>query len=51
MAFAEDVVKKETTVDECTPIMRMLFHEQLEKHKDQALIDKLKPIGDKKDEE
>lgn len=30
MAFAEDVVKNETNVDECTIIMRELFHECLD---------------------
>jgi len=44
MAFAEDIVKGETNVDECTVIMRMLFHEYLEQHKDKALLDKLKPL-------
>lgn len=41
MAFAEDVVKGETTADECTVIMRMLFHEYLEQHKDKSILDKL----------
>lgn len=41
MAFAEDIVKNETTVDECTVIMRMLFHEYLEQHKDQSILDKI----------
>ncbi|MBE6542292.1 MAG: ferredoxin, partial [Ruminococcaceae bacterium] len=44
MAFAEDIVKGETTADECTVIMRMLFHEYLEQHKDKSLLDKLKEI-------
>jgi len=44
MAFAEDIVKGETNVDECTVIMRMLFHEYLEQHKDKAVLDKLKPL-------
>ncbi len=30
MAFAEDIVKGETTADECTIIMRELFHEHLD---------------------
>ncbi len=34
MAFAEDIVRGETTADECTVIMRMLFHEYLEQHKE-----------------
>ena len=29
LAFAEDVVKKETEIDECTVIMRELFHQCL----------------------
>lgn len=41
MAFAEDVVKGETTADECTVIMRMLFHEYLEQHKDKSILNKL----------
>jgi len=41
MAFAEDIVKGETNADECTVIMRMLFHEYLEKHKDKSILDKL----------
>ncbi len=44
MAFAEDIVKGETNVDECTVIMRMLFHEYLEQHKDRSILDKLKPL-------
>lgn len=32
MAFAEDIVKGETSPDECTVIMRMLFHEYLRQH-------------------
>lgn len=44
MAFAEDVVKGETNMDECTVIMRMLFHEYLERHKDESLLEKLKPL-------
>ncbi|MBQ7600146.1 MAG: 4Fe-4S binding protein [Clostridia bacterium] len=43
MAFAEDIVKGETTADECTVIMRRLFHEQLAKYKENSLFDKLKP--------
>lgn len=30
MAFAEDIVKNETDADECTVIMRQIFHEYLE---------------------
>ncbi len=44
MAFAEDIVKGETTADECTVIMRMLFHEYLEQHKDRSILEKLKPL-------
>lgn len=45
MAFAEDIVKNETNVDECTVIMRQIFHEYLEKRRDDALIERLKPIS------
>lgn len=31
MAFAEDIVKGDTTPDECTVIMRQLYHEYIEK--------------------
>lgn len=41
MAFAEDIVKGETTTDECTVIMRVLFHKYLEQHKDKSLLDKI----------
>lgn len=41
MAFAEDIVKNETNVDECTVIMRQIFHEYLEKKRDESLLDKL----------
>ena len=34
MSFAEDIVKGETTADECTVNMRMLFHRYLEEHKE-----------------
>ncbi len=44
MAFAEDIVKNETNVDECTIIMRQIFHEYLEKRRDDALIERLKPL-------
>ena len=33
MAFAEDIVKNETNADECTIIMRELFHESLDLRK------------------
>jgi len=45
MAFAEDIVKGETTADECTVILKMLFHDQLEKYKDKSILDKLTPIA------
>ncbi|MGN1410235.1 MAG: [Fe-Fe] hydrogenase large subunit C-terminal domain-containing protein [Eubacteriales bacterium] len=44
MAFAEDIVKGETTADECTVIMREMFHQYLEQHKDKSALDALKPI-------
>ena len=43
MAFAEDIVKGEANADECTVIMRQLFHEQLAKYKENSIFDKLKP--------
>ncbi len=45
MAFAEDIVKNETNVDECTVIMRQIFHEYLEKRRDDALVERLKPLS------
>ena len=39
MAFAEDIVKNETNADECTVIMREMFHDYLERHKDTTLAD------------
>ena len=39
MAFAEDIVKNETNADECTIIMRELFHESLDLRK--AVSEKL----------
>ncbi len=47
MAFAEDIVRGETTADECTVILRMLFHEVLEQRKDQSVLDKLASINGK----
>ena len=35
-AFAEDVVRGDACVDDCTIIMRMLFHESLEQRKDSS---------------
>ncbi len=53
MAFAEDIVKNETSADECTVIMREIFHDYLGKRRDQALLNRLKPLGQliKKDKE
>ncbi len=45
MAFAEDIVKNETNVDECTVIMREIFHEYMEKRLDDALAERLKPLS------
>ncbi len=45
MAFAEDIVKNETNVDECTVIMREIFHEYLEKRLDDAIVEGLKPLS------
>ena len=42
MAFAEDIVKGETTADECTVILREMFHEYLEAHRDRAALDRLR---------
>ena len=42
MAFAEDIVKGETTADECTVIMRKLFHKYLEENKNSSLLGELK---------
>ena len=49
MAFAEDIVKGETTPDECTVILRMLFHQYMEQHKDRSILDKINAIKDHKD--
>lgn len=45
MAFAEDIVKNETSADECTVIMREIFHDYLGKRRDEALLNRLKPLG------
>lgn len=45
MAFAEDIVKNETNVDECTVIMRQIFHKYIEQRRDEALLEKLKPLS------
>ncbi len=44
MAFAEDIVKGQTTADECTVILKKMFHEYLEEHKDRAAMDKQRPL-------
>lgn len=55
MAFAEDIVKNETNADECTIIMRELFHECLDMRRAKEIktkIERLKPkdsVSDKKD--
>jgi len=49
MAFAEDIVKGETTADECTVIMRMLFHKYLEEHKDKSILDKIASMKEQKE--
>ncbi|MBO5648619.1 MAG: 4Fe-4S dicluster domain-containing protein [Clostridia bacterium] len=45
MAFAEDIVKNETNADECTVIMRELFHEYIEEKKTESILERLKPIS------
>ena len=47
MAFAEDIVKGETNADECTVIMRSLFHQYLTEHKKNAVMEKLKAMRQK----
>ncbi len=44
MAFAEDIVKNETTADECTVIMRELFHEYIQEKRHESILERLKPI-------
>lgn len=41
MAFAEDIVKNETEADECTIIMRELFHECIDRRKAKLLTDRI----------
>lgn len=41
MAFAEDIVRGEANVDDCTVIMKMLFHQYLEQHKEKSVLDKI----------
>ena len=45
MAFAEDIVKGEANADDCTIIMREMFHGFLEQRKHKALLDKLIPLS------
>lgn len=45
MAFAEDIVRGETSADECTVNMRMLFHRYLEQRKEKAYLESLNPLG------
>ncbi len=42
MAFAEDIVKNETSADECTVIMREMFHDYLARHKGTTLAEEYK---------
>ncbi len=42
MAFAEDIVKNETSADECTVIMREMFHDYLARHKGTTLADEFR---------
>ena len=46
MALAEDIVKGETYADECTVILRELFHEYLKKHADDSVLTKLGELHD-----
>ena len=48
MFAAEDIIKGETNADECTVIMRALFHDYLEQHKEKAAEEALKPLNYKK---
>jgi hypothetical protein len=43
MAFAEDIVRGRTNIDECTIIMRELFHECLDQRRKKELSDKIAP--------
>ncbi len=51
MAFAEDIVKNETNAEECTVIMRQIFHEYLEKRLNEADLKRLNPFAGGKKEE
>jgi len=46
-AFAEDIIKGETSIDECTVIMRELFHQYLREHEQKAAAEGLKPLNRK----
>jgi len=52
MAFAEDIVRGQTNIDECTIIMRELFHEVLDQRRQKILNDRIgpSPNNDKKEE-
>ncbi|MBQ0010710.1 MAG: 4Fe-4S binding protein [Ruminococcus sp.] len=50
MAFAEDIVRGETTADECTVNMRMLFHEYLEQRKEKITLDQIVSVKTRDDE-
>ena len=47
MAFAEDIVKNETSADECTVIMREMFHDYLVNHKETTLSDAYRDFMDR----
>ncbi|MBQ8249754.1 MAG: 4Fe-4S dicluster domain-containing protein [Clostridia bacterium] len=51
MAFAEDIVKCETSADECTVIMRQIFHEYLDKRRGESLLERFKPLTPRKNPE
>ncbi len=51
MAFAEDIVKCETSADECTVIMRQIFHEYLDKRREESLLERFKPLAERKNPE
>ena len=50
-AFAEDIIKGETSVDECTVIMRELFHRYLREHEEKAIEEGLNPLMYKEKEQ
>ncbi len=50
MAFAEDIVKNETNANECTIIMRELFHECLDQRRAKEITDKISTSKRKTDE-